>query len=67
MDLLIIETAQDILELKAAINGALRIFQGKRALGADPGAGDAGHDRAHAARHRYRRRADHAAKSCPWT
>ena len=43
VDLLIIETTQDILELKAAIAGAVALLQGERAVGADPGAGDARH------------------------
>ena len=60
-DLLIIETAQDILEVKAAIFGAREAFKRDRAQRADPGLGlAAAAGRQDAARHRHRRRAHDA-------
>ena len=60
-DLLIIETAQDILEVKAAIFGAREAFKRDRPQRADPELGlAAAQRRQDAARHRHRRRADDA-------
>ena len=60
-DLLIIETAQDILEVKAAIFGAREAFEADRPQRADPVLGLAAAERRQdAARHRHRRGADDA-------
>ena len=55
VDLLLLETSQDLLEMKAAIAGITRAFAGRRAARADPGAGDARRHRPDAAGHRHRR------------
>ena len=55
VDLLVIETSQDLLEMKAAIAGIVRAFDRGRAPRSDPGAGDARRHRPHAARHRHPR------------
>ena len=60
-DLLIIETAQDILEVKAAIFGAREAFKRHGPQRADPDLGlAAAQRRQDAARHRHRRGADDA-------
>ena len=56
VDLLIIETMQDVLETRAAIHGVAPGLRAGRPARADPGPGRARHDRPHAARHRHRRR-----------
>ena len=57
VDLIIIETAQDILEVKAAIFGAREAMQGDRPRGAAADLGlAAAQRRQDAARHRHRRR-----------
>ena len=60
VDVLLVETAQDILEVKAAVAGFERLFAeiGRRV--ADSGAGHARHERPDAARHRHRQRHDDA-------
>ncbi|MEZ4562608.1 MAG: homocysteine S-methyltransferase family protein [Thermomicrobiales bacterium] len=60
VDLFIIETTQDILELKAAVHAIVRLRRGDGAVHPDSGPGDAGHQRPHAARHGYCRRARRA-------
>ena len=60
-DLIIIETAQDILEVKAAIFGAREAFKRDRPRAADPGLGlAAAAGRQDAARHRHPGGADDA-------
>ena len=59
-DVLIIETAQDILEVKAAIFGAREAFDATGRTRADPGTVSLCPTAADAARHRHRRRADDA-------
>ena len=62
VDLLIIETAQDILEVKAAIFGAREAFKARRAARCRSRRQRlaAAQRRQDAARHRHQRRADHA-------
>ena len=61
VDLIIIETAQDILEVKAAVFGAREAFETRRPQRPDPVLGlAAAQRRQDAARHRHRRRAHHA-------
>ena len=60
-DLLLIETAQDILEVKAAVFGAARAFRATGTHAADPDPGlAAAQRRQDAARHRHLGRAGHA-------
>ncbi len=59
VDLLLIETCQDILEVKAAIFGVAQALRRDRHAAAHPGSDHARHHRPHAARHRHRRGADH--------
>ena len=59
VDLLLVETSQDILEVKAVIHGIQRAFQETGISFANPGAGQPGYQRAHAARHGYQRRVGH--------
>ena len=60
VDVLLVETAQDILEVKAALAGLRAAVRRARPPRADPGAGHARHERPHAARHRHRQRDDDA-------
>ena len=60
VDVLLVETAQDILEVKAALAGFERLFAELGRRVPDPGAGHARHERPHAARHRHRQRDDDA-------
>ena len=60
VDLLLLETGQDILEVKAAIHGVNRYFAESGDSRPAAGSDHAGCQRAHAFRHRYRRRAGHA-------
>ena len=63
-DLIIIETAQDILEVKAAIFGAREAFEATGAHAADPDLGlAAAAGRQDAARHRHRRGAHDAERA----
>ena len=61
VDLLLLETRQDMLEMKAAIAGIVREFDARRAARADSSAGDARVTGPHAARHRHPR--GHARRS----
>jgi 5-methyltetrahydrofolate--homocysteine methyltransferase len=60
VDVLLIETSQDILEVKAAIFGCREAIARGRPAGRAAGAGHARHLGPDAARHRHRRGADHA-------
>ncbi len=60
VDVLLVETAQDILEVKAALTGFERLFAELGSPRAGAGAGHARHERPHAARHRHRERDDDA-------
>ena len=53
-DALLIETCQDPLQIKAAVNGSRRAFAKTGAAPADHGAGDDRDHRHHAGRHRHR-------------
>ncbi len=55
----LIETCQDPLQVKAAVNGAEDGAQGRGQAAADPGAGDDRDHRHDAGRHRHRRRHRH--------
>ena len=63
VDVLLVETAQDILEVKAAIAGFERLFAEIGYRGPDAGSGHARHERSHAARHRCGERAHHARRT----
>ncbi len=64
VDLLILETSQDLLEMKAAIAGITREFDARSAPRADPSASDPRRHRPHAARHRHPRRLRDARRAC---
>ena len=53
VDLLLMETGQDILEVKAAVTGARRAMASGRPHRPSSGPGHPGHHRAHAPGHRY--------------
>ena len=59
VDVLLIETSQDILEVKAVINGIQKAFEETGEGAAHPVPGDPGHHRAHATGHRHRRGPHH--------
>ena len=64
VDVLLIETMQDILETRAAITGARRAFGEAGTARADAGAGRARHHRPHAARHRHRAPSPRSCAAC---
>ena len=65
VDLIVIETVFDLLQAKAAINGARRAMAAAGPQAAHPGPGDHRAHRDHAARHRDRCRPDRPRR--PWT
>ena len=64
VDLIIIETVQDLLQAKAAMIARPARHEGDRPRGADPGPGHDRDDRPHAARHRDRRGAGRRSARC---
>ena len=66
-DLLLLETSQDILEVKAAVHGINRCFAESGSTHPPASANHAGRQRAHALWHRYHRRAGHAWSRCRLT
>ncbi len=63
VDVLLIETSQDILEVKAAITGIHQAFDENSNRFADPGSDHARYDWTHVARHERRSRARHPRRS----